>query len=178
MAGAPGSPSHPAAADERVVIGRVVGVHGIRGWVKIHAYTRDRAGVGDYAVWQLGRDDAWQRFQVEDVRAQGAGLAAKLAGIDAREAAAALVGCDIAVATAELPALPVGEYYWAQLQGLSVENLAGVSFGHVSHLIDTGANDVMVVKGERERLIPYIRDVIVTVDLNARRIRVDWDADF
>lgn len=178
MAGTTGTPSTPATVPARVVIGGVVGIHGIRGWVKIHAYTRERSGIADYPVWQLGRDDNWHEFSVEDVRAQGAGLAAKLAGIDTREAAAALMGLDIAVPVNALPALPAGEYYWAQLQGLAVENLAGVAFGTVSHLFATGANDVMVVKGERERLIPYIRDVVLAVDLGARRIRVDWDADF
>ena len=178
MAGTTGTSSNPAIAVARVVIGSVVGIHGIRGWVKIHAYTRDRHGIADYPVWQLGRDDVWREFGVEDVRAQGAGLAAKLAGVETREAAAALMGLDIAVPVSALPTLPAGEYYWAQLQGLEVENVAGVAFGRVSHLFDTGANDVMVVKGERERLIPYIRDVVVAVDLDARRIRVDWDADF
>lgn len=104
------SPSNPAPADARVVIGSVVGIHGIRGWVKIHAYTRDRSGIADYPVWQLGRDDAWQEFRIEDVRAQGAGLAAKLAGVETREAAAALMGLDIAVSVSALPALPAGEY--------------------------------------------------------------------
>ena len=178
MAGTTGAPSNPAIAGSRVVIGSVVGIHGIRGWVKIHAYTRDREGIADYPLWQLGHDDGWREFQVEDVRAQGAGLAAKLAGVDTREAAAALMGLDIAVPVSALPALPAGQYYWAQLQGLAVENVDGVAFGHVSHLFDTGANDVIVVKGERERLIPYIRDVVIAVDLDARRIRVDWDADF
>lgn len=178
MASASGSTSDPAAADERVVIGQVVGILGVRGWVKIHAYTRHREDIADYDVWQLGRDEVWREFHAEEVRTQGGGLAAKLAGVETREAAATLVGHDIAVPTAALPPLAAGEYYWAQLKGLAVENLAGVSFGQVSHLFDTGANDVMVVKGERERLIPYIRDVIVAVDLDARRIRVDWDADF
>lgn len=102
----------------------------------------------------------------------------KLEGMDDRDSAATWVGAEIAVPFAELPAPEPGEYYWYQLQGLAVVNRQGVELGTVDHLLETGANDVLVVTGERERLIPYLPSVILQVDEQAGRLEVDWDADF
>lgn len=163
---------------DMVVVGRVTGLFGVQGWVKVHAYTRHREDILEYDHWFLQQGDQWVQSRLEDGRTQGQGIVAKLAGIDGRDAAAPWVGADIAITTAELPPLKAGEYYWSQLEGLEVVNLDGTVLGRVSHLFETGANDVLVVVGERERLIPYIPDAIKEVDLAARRIRVDWDAEF
>lgn len=167
----------PAAAAP-VVIGKIVGLFGVRGWVKVHAYTRERTDVMNYPVWLIAVGDGWTEHEVSDIKPHGPGLIAQLAGFDDRDAAQRLVGADIAIRRTELPALADGEFYWADLEGLAVVNRAGVELGHVSHLFETGANDVMVVRGERERLIPYIDGVVESVDLAQGRILVDWDADF
>lgn len=165
--------------DGMILLGRVSGLFGIKGWVKIHSDTSPREGILRYKTWYLHREGGWQRHKVAVGQAQGKGVVAKLAGFDDRDQAAALVGSDIAIKREQLPKLEPGEYYWSDLEGLRVENLEGVDLGVVSHLFETGANDVLVVKGERERLIPYTTGLAVQeVDLEAGRILVDWDPDF
>ena len=117
-------------------------------------------------------------IEVKEGRRQGRGIVVHLMGYDDREQATALVGADIAVPRTQLPRLKKGEYYWSQLQGLRVTNLQGVELGRVSHLFETGSNDVLVVAGEREYLIPYLPDVVQAIDLDAGTLSVDWDADF
>lgn len=152
---------------------------GVSGWLKIHSYTRSRADIFDYKQWLVGAAEHPRRFELEAGREQSrGGLVAKLAGLDDREAAAAEVGSLIQVLPEQLPALDEGEYFWHQLEGLRVENLDGAPLGTVDHLFETGANDVLVVCGERERLIPYIPEVIRDVDLEAGTMQVDWDAEF
>ena len=168
----------PSAADEWVVFGRVAGLYGVKGWIKLVSYTRRREDIFNYRRWRLKRANEWRAFALLEGRVQGKGLAAHLEGLNDREAASQWIGADIAVLKAELPALAPGTYYWSQLEGLKVVNMDGVEFGRVDHLFDTGANDVLVVTGERERLIPYIGTVVRAVDLAAGIIRVDWDAEF
>lgn len=167
-----------SAAGDLVILGRVVGVYGVHGWVKVYSYSRDKADILKYSRWLLRREPDWKEFAVREARVQGKGIIALLEGQDRPEQARTLIGTDIAVRRAELPALATGEYYWAELEGLKVINLDGVELGCVSHLLDTGANDVMVVTGERERLIPYVRGVVRAVDRAAGVIRVDWEVDF
>jgi len=159
-------------------MGRVVGLFGVRGWVKVYSHTREKADLLQYPIWLLNGAEGWREYTVAESREQGPGLVAHLAGIEDRDEASRLVGADIAVRQAELPPPPPGEYYWAQLEGMRVVNEVGIELGRVSHLLETGANDVMVVRGERERLLPYISSVVKKVDLVAGEIHVDWDADF
>jgi len=162
-----------------IILGRVSGLFGVRGWVKIYSHTAPRKGILRYKTWYLKQDDGWREYGLSAGHAQGKGVVAKLEGFDDRDQAVGLVGMDIAIGRDDLPKLNPGEYYWTDLEGLRVENLEGVDLGVVSHLFETGANDVMVVKGERERLIPYTRgEAVKEVDLEARRILVDWDPDF
>lgn len=162
-----------------ICLGKVVGVWGVEGWLKIHSYTRNRADIFDYGQWLVGPADRPRRLELEAGREHGrGGLIAKLAGLDDREAAAAEVGSLIQVSPEQLPVLEEGEYFWHQLEGLRVENLEGTPLGTVDHLLETGANDVLVVLGDRERLIPYIPAVIREVDLDAGVMRVDWDEEF
>lgn len=166
-------------AGQRVVIGRIVGVHGVRGWVKVYSWTRPVENIFGYPRWLLRRPTGWQPVTVAAGRSQGKGLIAQLEGIDDREAARAWVGCDVAVPRSELPAPEPGEYYWSDLEGLRVETVVGDDLGVVHHLIETGANDVLVVHGERERLIPFTPgEHVVEVDLARSLIRVDWDPGF
>ncbi|MDX1432665.1 MAG: ribosome maturation factor RimM [Gammaproteobacteria bacterium] len=163
----------------RVVVGRVSGVFGVRGWVRVRSHTEPAERLLDYSPWLLEGAGEPRRLAPEQGRPHGEGLVAKLAGIDDRDQAMALVGADISVAREQLPALAEGEYYWVDLIGLEVVNREGRSLGRVADLMATGANDVLRVTGERERLIPFVtHDVVLAVDLAAGRIDVDWDPDF
>jgi 16S rRNA processing protein RimM len=163
-----------------VTLGRVAGAYGVRGWLKIHSDTAPRENIVAYGTWWLRQGSDWASRDVEDGRPHGKTVVAKLAGCDDRDAAEALKGAEIAVRRSQLAAdLEPGEYYWADLEGLRVVTLEGVDLGQVDHLFETGANDVMVVVGDRERLVPFLMDRVVhEVDVAGGTIRVDWDPDF
>jgi 16S rRNA processing protein RimM len=160
-------------------MGRVTVPFGVRGWVKIHTLAADPESLCDYPVWRLGRNGSWREVRVLSSRLQGNVLVAQLDGVVDREAAAALRGSDVAVPRSELPAAEEGEFYWADLIGLKVVNAARYDFGRVERILQTGANDVLVVKGgERETLIPFIAGVIKAVRVAAGEIEVDWGEDY
>ena len=163
-------------------MGRVTVPYGVRGWIKVHTLTDDPESLSDYPVWRLGRNGNWREVRVVASRMQGNVLVAQFEGVDDRDAAAALRGSDVAVLRAELPAADEGEFYWADLIGLSVVNIEQHDFGKVSRIMQTGANDVLVVEaaeaGSAETLIPFIADVIKQVDLKSGRIVVDWGEDY
>jgi 16S rRNA processing protein RimM len=163
-----------------VVMGKVVGAQGIQGWVKVQTFTEYLDGLLDYDTWYVGNEQAWRPLEVLEANVHGGKVViAKLQGITDRTAAEKCKGLLIAVPRAELPEQEEGEYYWSDLIGLSVENLQSVRFGIVDSLLETGANDVLVVKGESgETLIPFIASVIRQVDLKNKTIRVDWQADY
>lgn len=159
-----------------VPLGFVSGVHGIRGCIKVHSWTRPRDAILKYSDWLLG--DARQRVEVIEARRQGKSLVAEIGGVEDRESARRLVGQEIAVARDALPEPADGEHYWADLVGLEVVNREGVSLGTVERLMETGANDVLVVEGERQRLIPWVRErYVIAVDLDGGRLEVDWHPD-
>jgi 16S rRNA processing protein RimM len=164
--------------DRLLAMGRIVGIFGVAGWVKVESFTEPRENLGRYRPWHVVRGDDDREVARPRLRAHGKGLVAKLDGIDDRDAAAALVGAEIRVSRDRLPKPKAGEYYWADLEGLAVRTVDGVDLGSVSHLIATGANDVLVVHGDRERLVPYIPDVVRRVDPGAGLIEVDWDPEF
>lgn len=162
-----------------VEVGRFSGVYGVRGWLKVYSYTEPQENILDYNPWYVHAGGRWQSVEVAEGRVHGKGVVARLVGCDDRDAASLLTGAAIAVDRAQLPPAGPGEYYWVDLEGLKVITLSGVELGVVDHLFETGSNDVMVVKGDRERLIPFIRDqVVVQVDLEHRVMRVDWDPEF
>ena len=160
-----------------MVVGRVTGLFGVRGWVKVFSHTEPRDNVLGYQPWRLEIDGAPREFEVVDGRVHGKGIVAQLAGIDDRDAAAALVGKDIVVERALLGPAGPGEYYYADLEGLEVVTLDGISLGQVSSLFETGANTVLVVRGERERLLPFTLGQVVQ-SVEPGRIVVDWDPAF
>lgn len=168
----------PQLPDRLVVMGRIVAPFGIKGWVKIQTYTATPRNLTGYPTWSLGRDGQWQERAVEDSKPQGQMVVAKFAGMEDRDAAAALKGFEVAVPRDALPAPEPGEYYWSDLLGLRVENMQGQQFGTVDRMMETGANDVLVVVGERERLIPFIADAVKSVDLATGVMVVDWDPDY
>ncbi len=166
-------------ADRRLLVGKFVGLYGVAGWLKLESYTQPRGRIFAYRPWWLQAADGEIEIGAVSGREQGKGLVAKLSGIDDRDAAAHLVGANIEVWRSALPEPKRGEYYWTDLEGLDVVTVDGVELGKVSHLIATGANDVLVVRGERERLIPFVtRQFVRDVDLDAGRITVDWDPEF
>ena len=162
-----------------VVLGRVSGLFGVKGWLKIHSHTSRRESIFRYPNWQIQRDGQWQPVDVAEGRPHGKTLIARFAGIGDRDAAASLVGADIAVDRNELPETGEGEYYWSDLEGLRVERQDGQPVGTVAYLLETGANDVLVVSdGESETLVPFVTgQVIKGVDLAAGVITVDWEWD-
>ncbi len=162
-----------------VIIGRVAGVYGVRGWIKVISSMEPPEAILDYATWQVRSGSGWRPMTLSEGRRHGKGLLAHLAGCDDRDVARVFVGAEIAVYRSELPEPEPGRYYWADLEGLTVRTTGGVELGVLDHMLETGANDVMVVAGERERLIPYVRDkVVVEVDLEQGVILVNWDPEY
>lgn len=165
----------------RVPVGRIVGVHGVRGELKIESWTEPRERIFDYQPWLLltapGRE---HEVRGATGGSRGKGMLAQLPGVEDRDQAVALIGAEIAVDRDLLPPVAAGEYYWADLEGLEVVDTEGAALGRVHHLFATGANDVIVVRGgEREHLVPFVMGSFVrSIDLDAGRIVVDWDSDF
>jgi 16S rRNA processing protein RimM len=167
--------------DRPILLGRICGLYGIRGWVKVFSHTEPREGILDYRPWLLStRDGGWERWEVAEGRRHGPTVVARLEGVEDRTTAEAFVGREIAVPAEALPPTAPGEYYWAELIGLEVRNGAGVALGRVTGLMETGAHDVLVVRGaDRERLIPFVEEAVVrVVDLKGGRIVVDWEPDY
>ncbi|HSR62596.1 MAG TPA: ribosome maturation factor RimM [Gammaproteobacteria bacterium] len=166
-----------AEDSERVIIGRVVGVYGIKGWLKILSYTRPRENIFTYSPWHLRSDDNTERvFELRDGCQQGKGLIAVLDGITDRDQASNLVNTDIAIGRAQLHEPGPGEYYWHDLLGAEVFNQHAELLGRVTEILETGGNDVLVVEGDDRHLVPFIEpDYISEVDTVRRIIRVVWD---
>ena len=165
------------SADDIIALGYIAAVHGIKGWVKIRSWTRPMEAILQYQPWLLGEDR--KPVRIIDGRKQGKGLAALLPGFEGREQAATLVGIQIFVRREQLPATEKDEYYWSDLEGLEVKTTKGELLGRVERLMETGANDVLVIRGDREHLVPFIQGQYVTrVDLEDGSIEVDWDPEF
>ena len=162
----------------RVMLGYIIGPHGTCGWVKIRSSTEPPGNILRYTPWQVGRDGCWSRVDVAEGRMQGRSLVARLDGCHDRDEADGYRGCGIAVERSQLPEVEDGEYYWSDLVGLRVLTLGGVGLGEVERMMETGANDVMVVRGGTERLIPFLSGTVVrSVDLAEGTILVDWHPD-
>jgi 16S rRNA processing protein RimM len=161
-----------------VVLGRISGLFGIKGWVKVYSYTEPREAVLNYRRWLVSDADGWREATVAEGQRHGKTVIARIDGYVDRDQAAELVGAEIAVPRDALPETEDDRFYWSDLEGLRVVHRDGTELGRVAYLLETGANDVMVVQGERERLIPFVMGkVIVGVDLADGRIDVDWEWD-
>ncbi len=159
-------------------MGRITAPFGVKGWVKVHPLTEAAKNLLAYPRWWVRRGAEWQEFEVAEARVQSKGVVVRLAGCEERDAAARFRGSEIAVPRAQLPQAGPGEYYWADLLGMSVVNGEAQELGSIVDILQTGANDVLVVQGERERLIPFIANVVREVDADAGVLRVDWGADY
>ena len=158
-----------------VVVGRFGPPFGIKGWLNVISYTDPVTNLADYRPWFVERNGEWTQLSIDGVKPHRHGFVAQVDGIDDRDVALRYSGKSIGVEDSTLPAAGEDEFYWKDLIGLAVEDQAGTALGEVSGLIETGANDVIVVRsGTGEVLIPFVRHVVLTVDLDRRRMVVDW----
>ncbi|CAB1275163.1 ribosome maturation factor RimM [Candidatus Nitrosacidococcus tergens] len=161
------------------LVGKILGLYGVRGWVKVYSYTDPPSNILSYNPWYLKKNNDWQTFTLVDGHIHGKKVAACLEGITDRDFAAQWINCSIEVKHDQLAPLEYGKYYWTDLIGLEVVTLTGYILGQVVQLLETGANDVLIVKGERERYIPFLLEsTIKQVDLTKKVIIVEWDLDF
>ena len=166
-------------AEELVSVGKVSGIFGVKGWIKVFSYTEIRENILTYSPWTLRKGKESRQVKVIAGRRHGKTIVACLQGLDDRDEAAALNGWEILIRPEQLPKVRKGEYYWADLIGLHAKTIDGVDLGIVKQMLETGANDVVVVAGERERLIPFLQgQTIVDIDLQAGEMLVDWDPEF
>jgi 16S rRNA processing protein RimM len=166
--------------ERRILLGRIVGAFGIRGQIKIESWTEPRDAIFRYQPWIL-RDAQGNERVFEGARGKESGkhLVATFPDVTDRDVVDAMRGTDIYVPRSALPPPKAGEFYWVDLEGFRVVNLEGVDFGTVSHLFSTGANDVLFVRGDRERMVPFVEpDFVTSIDFDGGLITVDWDPDF
>lgn len=182
-------PATGAASQEvdRVVAGRIVSIHGVKGWVKVMSFTEPRENLFEYGPWWLKTPRGWREIKFDQFKGQGKGLIAHIVGLDDRDEARNYCQQDIAVDKGRFPGLEEEEFYWYQLEGLTAVTVFDGErkvLGVVKQLLETGANDVLMVKGNaqsldrKERLIPYTDQFVLKVDLDAGEIEVDWDPEF
>lgn len=166
-------------AGDWIVLGRFGRVHGIKGFITIHSYTEPRENILNYSQLYARINSQWQPLEVTRIESTSKSILALIAGYTEREQAAHLTNIELGVPKDQLPRLADGEYYWHQLIGLTVVNQQGEKLGNVADLLATGSNDVLVVQGEKQVLIPFLPGRYVSsVDIDAGMIFVDWDADF
>ena len=162
-------------------MGRIVGSFGVQGWVKVKTFTAAPEALGEFDGWLVRTQEGWREMRVEEFEVHAKGPVAKLAGCDDRAAADGLRGSDVAVTREGLGDADEGTLYWVDLVGLEVVDQGGKSLGKVEGLFETGATSVMVVRGSPEggqRMIPFVPDYVKAVDREAKRITVDWKADY
>jgi len=174
-------------SEKLIVVGRICGVFGVKGWLKVYSFTEQQLQILEYKPWHLKMGEKLKQLDIIESRKHGKGIVVQLKGISDRDIAAEWVNAEILINSDQLPQLPEGEYYWADLKGLKVLDLAGVLLGEVIDIMQTGANDVLVLteastkadEKPQEVLIPYIMEqVIKKIDLELQQIIVDWDVDY
>lgn len=176
-----------ASPEEYVVVAKITTVYGVKGWVKVHSFTDPLENFLDFDRCFYKRGECWLALDIEQSRRHGKGIVLAIDGVDDRDKAQAYCGIELAIPSADLPTLESGEFYWHQLIGLKVFSKRDelLLLGEVSDMLETGANDVMIVKpchgsiDDQQRLVPYLPEQFIEqIDLNAGEIIVDWDPDF
>ncbi|HEY7673188.1 MAG TPA: ribosome maturation factor RimM [Gammaproteobacteria bacterium] len=168
-----------ANGEKRVTLGRISGAYGTKGWVKIRSYTERRGDIGRFDDWILEKRDFQRRVAVEASKLHGQDVVAKLGGIDDREAARELAGATVMVERAALPVCAPGQYYWTDLEGMSVRTAAGEELGTIDHLLAMPAHDVIVLAGAKARMIPFaVGTIVKRIDLDAGVVTVEWERSF
>jgi len=173
-------------SDDYILLGKISGVHGIKGWVKVFSFTSPRVKITEYSQWFMksSTDQVWKPQKLIEGKEQGKNIIARLDGINYRDQAEGLVGTEIAIHKDQLEVLAENEYFWRDLIGLSVETNTGEKLGQIDWLFNTGSNDVIVIKDKqsadsKEHLLPYLfDDVIKSVDLENSLMIVEWDPEF
>ena len=168
------------------VVGKLGSTYGIRGWLRVYSSTEYAESIFDYQPWFLKIKGQWQPTELESWKHHNHELIAKLKNVNDRETAQSLANVEIGVDLSVFPQLEEGDYYWHDLIGCDVVNLEGYAMGTVTEMMETGSNDVLVVRanskdafGKQERLIPFLYEQVVKrVDLTTKIIEVDWDAGF
>ncbi|MBC8944351.1 MULTISPECIES: ribosome maturation factor RimM [Xenorhabdus] len=174
---------HPV---DPIVLGKLGSAYGIRGWLRVFSSTEQAEDIFEYQPWFIQRAGQWQHIELETWKYHNQDMIIKIKGVDDREAANLLTNCELVVDSSKLPKLEAGDYYWKDLMGCQVINTAGYNLGTVQDMMETGSNDVMVIKanlkdafGIKERLVPFLDgQVIKKVDLATKTIEVDWDPGF
>ncbi|CEG58085.1 ribosome maturation factor RimM [Legionella fallonii] len=162
-----------------VVIGRFGRPHGVKGFITVQSFTEPRDNILRYTDWHVLLNNTWQLIKILSVEVHNKAIIATIEGYPEREMVASLTNVEIAIKKEQLAALEPGEYYWHQLIGMKVVNPKGESFGVVTEIMPTGANDVLVVQGEKRHLIPYLPEqFIIEINESQQVITVDWDVDF
>ena len=174
--------------DKRVVLGKISTVYGVKGWLKVNSYSNPRKNIFNYPQWQIKTRNGWIKQEVEQGRPHGKTLVVKLAGCDDRDQAQLFVGSSIAVYRSQLPDTESGEHYWSDILGMDVVDTDGLELGQVKDIMETGSNDVLVVRETVSKkrsgkasdiLIPWlIDDVIINIDTDKQLITVQWDNDY
>ena len=168
----------PQENNKKLLVGKINGFFGLQGWVKVFSYTNPRTNILNYSPWSIKVDGNFQSIDIANGREQSKTIVAHIKGIDNREDSQKFIGQDIYINKEQLPELTQGEYYWHELIGFDVINKDEEQLGTVDYFVETGANDVLVVKGKKEYWIPYIEPFLVSIDSKNNKILVDWDKDF
>lgn len=174
------------SSKEPVVLGKIGSSHGIKGWLKVTTYTDSVEGIFDYAPWLIKEQGEWREVKVLQWRHQGKAVIASLEGVETRDQAQMLTNCEIAIHPEQMESLPEDEFYWRDLIGCEVVNTKGYNMGRVEQVLETGSNDVLLVKanakdafGKAERMIPFATEQFIKqVNISEKQILVDWDPDF
>lgn len=161
-----------------VIIGRLGTSHGVTGWLKLYSFTDPISKIFEYSDWQISHGGKWISLHLQEYKIQGAQLLVKFAECTDREVARTYTNNEIGIPRSILPTTQKDDYYWHDLIGLKVFNQRGVDFGCVQQLLETEAYDLMMMQGDRVRYIPFTKKTVCTVDLENKKIIVDWDENF
>ena len=168
----------PQENNKKLLVGKINGFFGLQGWVKVFSYTNPRTNILNYSPWSIKVDGNFQSIDITSGREQSKTIVAHIQGIDNREDSQKFIGQDIYINKEQPPEFTQGEYYLYALTGFDVINKDEEQLGTVDYFVETGANDVLVVKGKKEYWIPYIEPFLVSIDSKNNKILVDWDKDF
>jgi len=165
---------------KKITLGRIGDAFGVKGWLHVHSFTEPADNIFHYAHWQIRayqkNNATWRPIEIESHKPHGSAFIVKFKGYEDRDQALLLKNHTIATDRTALPELKDNEYYWSDLVGLEVINTNGESFGVVDYLFETGANDIIATKGKKTHYIPYIKQVIKSIDLEKKIILVEWEA--
>lgn len=167
--------NNKTAANDYVEIGKIGTPYGVKGWIKVSPFSDDRSQILTYDPWYIEDETGWRPIEVTDGKPHGKVVIVKFVGFDTPEQSRLLTGLIIGIKRSQLAKLKKDEYYWRDLEGLTVINQVGEILGTVLYLMETGANDVMVIKNDKLHAVPYIKEVVQSVDLEKKEIRVNWD---